>query len=387
MSDAIVPFEIAFPEADLEDLAARLARTRMPDQIPGTGWSYGTDYGYLTELLAYWRDKFDWRAAEARLNRLPHFKTHIDDHEIHFVHARSKHEDALPLLISHGWPGTVVEFLKVIDPLIDPEAHGGRAEDAFHVIAPSLPGYGFSEPTKRTGIGPVEIAAMWKQLMARLGYARYGAQGGDWGAIVTTCLGLADPEHLAGIHLNMPFTLPPPEGPEGLSEAELADLAELAVWNEKEAGYQRIQGTKPQSLGMALNDSPAGLACWITEKFHGWTDCDGQIENVLTKDELLTNIMVYWLTGTITSSTRLYYEVFSNPLAMATLVGKKVEVPTGVARFPREIMRFPRKWVEKSYNVTHWTAFPKGGHFAAMERPEDFVGDVRKFFATVRASA
>jgi pimeloyl-ACP methyl ester carboxylesterase len=382
MSDAITPYQIEVPDEALEDLNTRLARTRMPDQIPCTGWTYGTDYGYLRELLDYWQTKYDWRAAEAELNAFDHFQTTIEDHRIHFVHVRSPHENALPLLISHGWPGTVVEFLKVIGPLTDPTAHGGNAEDAFHVVCPSLPGYGFSEPTRETGFDFTRMAGIFKQLMARLGYTGWAAQGGDWGALVTTALGHLAKDELAGIHLNMPFALPPPEGEEGLSDAEKADLAEMAQWNELEAGYQKIQGTKPQTLGVGLNDSPAGLCSWITEKFHGWTDCDGDIENVLTKDELLTNVMVYWLTGTITSSMRLYYEVFRGTPPPSLF--SKVPVPTGVARFPREIMRFPRAWVERSYEVTHWSSFDKGGHFAAMERPEAFVGDLREFFATVR---
>jgi pimeloyl-ACP methyl ester carboxylesterase len=380
MAEAIERFRIEVGDEVLEDLKRRLAATRFPDQIDGTGWDYGAELGTVRELCAYWRDKFDWRAQEARLNQLDHFKTTIDGQSIHFAHVRSKHENAFPLLISHGWPGTIVEFLDVIGPLTDPEAHGGRAEDAFHVVTPSLPGYGFSEPTRTRGWDVKRMAAAFAELMSRLGYARYGAQGGDWGALITTWIGRLDPEHAAGIHLNMP--LGAPGDPSGLTPQEQADLADLASFQADETGYQRIQGTKPQTLGFGLNDSPAGLAAWIVEKFHRWSDCNGDVESVYTKDQLLTNIMVYWVTQTITSSTRLYFEVFKQ--GQDGMGDARVEVPTGVARFPKEILRFPRAWVEKSYNVVHWTDMPKGGHFAAMEQPALFVEDVRKFFAKVR---
>jgi microsomal epoxide hydrolase len=378
MSGEIEKYEIFVPDPVLEDLKRRLGAARLPDQIPGTGWEYGAESSYLRELIAYWRDEFDWRAQETALNRLSHFTTAIDDQRIHFVHARSPHENATPLLILHGWPGSVVEFTKVIGPLTDPAAHGGSAEDAFHVVCPSLPGYGFSEVTKSRGWDAYTMAEVFAELMARLGYPRYGAQGGDWGAIIATNLGVLDAQHLCGIHLNMPFALPPPEGQEGLSEAEKADLADYAAFEQNETGYQRIQGTKPQTLGFALNDSPAGLCAWIVEKFHTWMDCQGDIESAITRDELLTNVTVYWVTQTITSSTRLYYEVFKR--ARIAILTDRVEVPTGVARFPKEIMRFPRKWVERHYNVTHWTEMPRGGHFAAMEQPALFVDDLRAFF-------
>lgn len=378
MSSEIEKYEIFVPDPVLEDLRRRLGAARLPDQIPGTGWEYGAESSYLRELIAYWRDEFDWRAQEAALNRLPHFTTAIDDQRIHFIHARSPHENATPLLILHGWPGSVVEFAKVIGPLTDPVAHGGGAGDAFHVVCPSLPGYGFSEVTKSRGWDAYKMAEVFAELMARLGYPRYGAQGGDWGAIIATNLGVLDAQHLCGIHLNMPFALPPPEGQEGLNEAEKADLADYAAFEQNETGYQRIQGTKPQTLGFALNDSPAGLCAWIVEKFHTWMDCQGDIESVITRDELLTNVTVYWVTQTITSSTRLYYEVFKR--ARIAILTERVEVPTGVARFPKEIMRFPRKWVERHYNVTHWTQMPRGGHFAAMEQPALFVDDLRAFF-------
>ncbi len=382
MSEAIERFEIKISQEVLDDLQQRLARTRMPDQIPGTDWSYGAELGYMGELLEYWRNDFDWRAQEAELNRLEHFRTTIDGQGIHFIHARSPHEGAHPLLISHGWPGSFFEFLNVIGPLTDPVAHGGRAEDAFHVICPSLPGYGFSDPTVTTGWDIQRIAEAWKVLMARLGYERYGAQGGDWGAIITTNLAACDAEHLSGIHLNMAMALPPPEGEEGLSDADKAILAHTAEYDNTGSGYFKIQSTKPQTLGFGLNDSPAGLAAWIAEKFHGWMDCDGEIENIISKDQLLTNITLYWVTQTITSSTRLYYE--TTKLPRLAILFNRIEVPVGVLSVPKEILRYPRKWVERHYNVTHWTERDKGGHFLALEQPEVFVDDVRKFFRSVR---
>jgi len=381
MAQAIAPFSIAIDQSVLDDLHRRLAATRFPDQIAGTGWTYGAELGYVKDLVAYWRDRFDWRAQERALNRLSHFRTEIDGQQIHFVHARSQHAQALPLIISHGWPGSIVEFLKVIGPLTDPEAHGGKADDAFNVVCPSLPGYGFSEVTKTPQWDTHRMAEAFAELMRRLGYGRYGAQGGDWGALITTDLGILDPTHVCGIHLNMPLALPQEERSD-LTDAERDDLAAMQMFDWEETGYQKIQGSKPQTLGFGLNDSPAGLAAWIVEKFHTWSDCGGAVESLFTKDELLTNIMIYWVTQTITSSTRLYYEVFRG--GRVGFVTNRVEVPTGVARFPKEIMRFPRKWIERHYNVTHWTVMPKGGHFAAMEQPELFVDDVRKFFRTVR---
>ena len=381
MSDATQQFRIHVEDAALADLRRRLDATRWPEQIEGTGWEYGAELGYVRELVTHWRDRFDWRAAEARLNHFDHFRTEIDGQRIHFLHAPSPHANALPLLISHGWPGTVVEFLEVIEPLREPEKFGGKAEDAFHVVCPSLPGYGFSEPTKSRQWDLQRMAEAFATLMARLGYDRYGAQGGDWGALVTTNLGVLDAKHLAGIHLNMPMALPQPNQ-DDLTDEEKADLAWHEVWEREETGYQRIQGTKPQTLGFSLMDSPAGLAAWIVEKFRTWSDCDGNPENVFTRDQLLTNISVYWFTGTITSSMRLYYEVFKG--GRVGFIGNRIEVPTGVARFPKEIFRFPRSWVENHYNVTHWTKMPKGGHFAAMEQPALYLEDVRAFFRSVR---
>jgi len=381
MSESIEAFTIHFEDAALEDLRRRLAHARLPDQIEGTGWEYGIPTAYLRELVDTWRDAYDWRAAEARLNDLDHFRTTIDGQPIHFVHARSAHADALPLLLVHGWPGSIVEFQDVIPRLVAPEARGGSAADAFHVVAPSLPGYGLSGPTRERGWDVRRIARAFATLMSRLGYTRYGAQGGDWGAQIVTRIPALDPEHCAALHLNMPLGIRPKEKI-ALSEQDQADLAAMAAFQNEESAYALQQGTKPQTLGVGLNDSPAGLLAWIVEKFRAWSDCDGHPENAFTRDQLLTNVTLYWLTGTATSSARLYWESRHGGMWSETL--ERVRVPTGVARFPKEVLRTPRAWVELQYHVTHWTEMPRGGHFAAMEQPELFVDDLRRFFASVR---
>jgi pimeloyl-ACP methyl ester carboxylesterase len=381
MTEQIEPFRIHVDDAVLDDLSGRLARTRFPDEIAGTGWEYGIPIGYLRELVEYWRGAYDWRAQESRLNELPQFRTEIDGQSVHFVHARSAHADAFPLLLIHGWPGSIVEFLDAIPMLTDPARNGGSSDDAFHVIAPSLPGYGFSEPPRTRGWDPRRIAEAFAELMRRSGYARYGAQGGDWGSQVATRIGALDPGHCAAIHLNMPIA-ERPDAPLPLSDADTSDLAAMQQFGREESGYALEQGTKPQTLGASLNDSPAGLLAWIVEKFRSWSDCDGNPENVFTRDQLLTNVMVYWVTQTITSSARLYREARQSDRA-----GEKpqfVAVPTGIARYPKEVLRFPRAWVERQYNVTHWADMPRGGHFAAMEQPALFAGDLRSFFRTVR---
>jgi microsomal epoxide hydrolase len=379
-------FEIAIPEGTLSDLRDRLARTRFPDQLRDARWDYGTELEYLKQLCAYWRDKFDWRAQERMLNGFDQFTTTIDGRRLHFVHVRSRHEHALPLVITHGWPGSFFEFYKVIGPLTDPEAHGGDRRDAFHVVCPSMPGYGFSEPPHERGFDVRKVAETVKALMAELGHRRYGAQGGDWGSAVTTLLGLLDAERVAGIHLNMVIARPP-EGEDpaaGLTEAERAALAEARRWGEQETGYQRIQGTKPQTLGYGLNDSPAGLAAWIVEKFRTWSDCGGDVESRFSKDELLTNVTIYWVTQSITSSTRLYYESMRGASFFQGM--GRVEVPTACAIFPKELARPPRRWAERVYNVQRWTEFPRGGHFAALEEPEALVEDLRASTATCAES-
>lgn len=385
MSEPIEGFRIHVDEPVLEDLRRRLSSTRLPDELEGGGWEYGIPLGYLRELIAYWRDRYDWRAEEARLNELPHFRTRIDGESVHFVHARSSRDDAMPLLLMHGWPGSIVEFLDVIPRLTEPEAHGGRAADAFHVIAPSLPGYGLSGPTRARGWDVRRVARAFVELMHRLGYARYGAQGGDWGAQIATRIGALDPQHCVAVHLNMPLAVRPRDaGP--LGDEDKADLAAMARFQREESGYALLQGTRPQTLGVALNDSPAGLLAWIVEKFRAWSDCDGDPENAFSRDRLLTNVTLYWVTQTIASSARLYWE--SRHGGVWDEVPDFVGVPTGVARYPKEeVLRFPRAWVERQYNVTRWAVMPRGGHFAAMEQPELFVADLRAFFGTMRGSA
>lgn len=379
--DTIERFQIRVDDSVLEDLRTRLEKTRIPDQIEGTGWEYGIPLDYLRELVEYWREGYDWRTQEARLNELEHFRTRVDGQSIHFIHARSEHADALPLLLTHGWPGSVLEFLDVIPRLTAPEAHGGHAADAFHVVAPSLPGYGFSEPTRTRGWNVQRIARAFVELMGRLGYSRYGAQGGDWGAQVSTRIGALDPEHCAAIHLNMPIA-DPPEDRVPLSDVDKADLTAMQSFQREESGYALEQATKPQTLGVGLNDSPAGLLAWIVEKFRTWSDCDGHPENVFTRDQLINNVMVYWVTQTIASSARLYWE--HQHVGSGEAPPQYVGVPTGVARYPKEVLRFPRSWVERRYNVTHWAVMPRGGHFAAMEQPELFTDDLRNFFRTMR---
>ena len=384
----IRPFEISVPDAVLADLRVRLAATRFPDQV-GDPWVYGTDIDYLRQLVDYWRDEYDWRAQERGLNALDHYKTRIDGLDIHFIHQRSPEPDALPIVITHGWPGSVVEFLEVIGPLTDPVAHGGNAADAFHVVAPSMPGYGFSDKPRVPGMGPQQIADVNAQLMARLGYERYGAQGGDWGAAVGTWIAARHPQHVAGLHLNMVFAGPPADSDDptgGAAPEELARMQARQAELVDGIAYAAIQGTKPQTLGYGLNDSPAGLAGWIVEKFQSWCDCSGNPETIFTKDQLLTNIMLYWVTGTATSAARLYYESSRQAAAggLIFMPEGRIEVPTGVALFPQELILPPRAWVERQFNLTHWTEMPRGGHFAAFEQPELFVEDLRTFYRDLR---
>ena len=378
----VEPFRIAVPDAVLTDLRERLARTRFPDEIPDSGWTYGTNLAYLKELVAYWRDKYDWRAAERRLNQFDQFTTTIDGLDIHFIHQRSRSTDAMPLVISHGWPGSFVEFTKIIPLLTDPAAHGGSAADAFHVVAISLPGFGFSgKPTER-GYGPERIAGVVATLMARLGYTRYGLQGGDWGASVSRFAAINDAKHVAGLHSNFCLAGPPPgakDPNEGVPPAEIERTRARQAFFETERGYFLEQSTKPQTIGYALDDSPAGLAAWIVEKFRSWSDSGGEVEKSFTRDDLLTNITLYWVTQTATSSARIYYENQRAPP-----LSRRVEVPTACAVFPKEISIPPRRWAEAQYNVTRWTEMPRGGHFAALEEPQLLADDIRAFFRTLR---
>ncbi|MGH8984086.1 MAG: epoxide hydrolase family protein [Acidimicrobiia bacterium] len=378
------PFRVEVPEVILEDLRLRLARTRLPNEVEGVGWEQGTELGYLRSLVGSWEHEYDWRRVEAELNQLEHGMTEVDGQRLHFVHARSPEPDALPLLLVHGWPGSVIEFLDVFGPLTDPRAHGGDGRDAFHVVAPSLPGYGFSGPTVERGWTPRRIAGAFVELMHALGYQRYGAQGGDWGSVVAANVADLAPDRVAGLHLNF-VVVPRPKGEDAprLTEAEEGALARLMEWRLDGAGYQEIQGTRPQTLGYALQDSPAGLAAWIVEKFRAWSDCDGDVERSFSRDRLLDNVTLYWVTGTATSSTRLYWE--TRRAGRATLPQSYIGVPTGIAHYPAEVMRSPRAWVERRYNVTHWAEQPRGGHFAAMEVPDLFVSDLRAFFGTIRS--
>ncbi|HTI77819.1 MAG TPA: alpha/beta fold hydrolase, partial [Mycobacterium sp.] len=361
---------IAVPDADLADLKDRLARTRWPEAETVDDWNQGIPLSYTRELADYWANEYDWRASEAALNRFDHFTTEIDDLDIHFIHQRSSVDDAFPLLITHGWPGSIVEFHKVIEPL---------TAAGFDVVCPSLPGYGFSGKPSGTGWGVEKIAEAWETLMGRLGYQRYGAQGGDWGAAVTTQIG-RNGGNCAAIHLNMPLARPTGDL-KNPTEEEKQALAHLAYHRKWGTGYSKQQSTRPQTVGYGLVDSPVGQLAWIVEKFWSWTDNDGHPEDVLTRDELLDNVMLYWATATAASSARLYWESFR---IFEGGERKRVELPTGVASFPKEILRAPRSWCEGAYNITHWTTMPRGGHFAAFEQPELFVGDVSAFFSTVR---
>jgi pimeloyl-ACP methyl ester carboxylesterase len=379
MTTEIEAFRIEATADQLDDLRRRLRATRWPDRETVDDWSQGIPLAYVQDVCTYWADKYDWRAREARLNRFPQFRTRIDGLGIHFLHLRSPHAGALPLVISHGWPGSVVEFHKVIEPLADPTAHGGEARDAFHVVCPSLPGFGFSDKPTRAGWKVERIARAWSELMSRLGYARYAAQGGDWGAMVTTAIGLQDGAHCAGIHLNMPIATPDPATMNDLTDAEKAALASMQHYERWDSGYSKQQSTRPQTVGYGLADSPAGQAAWILEKFWAWTDCDGHPENVLTRDELLDNVMLYWLPGAAASSARLYWESFGTPSL------DPVEVPTGCSIFPKEIFRTSRRWAEKRFRrLVHFRELPRGGHFAAFEQPETFVREVRETFRHVR---
>ena len=373
------PFKIAVDDEILADLKTRLARTRFPGQIDDAHWRYGVELNYLKELVAYWRDKYDWREQERKLNQFDQFTTEIDGLDIHFIHQRSKEKDATPLVITHGWPGSFYEFYKVIGPLTDPVAHGGKAEDAFHVVCPSLPGFGFSEKPRKAGWSVDRMSEVIAKLMARLGYDRYGAQGGDWGSGVSRWLGTYDSERVIGVHLNFlpggpPRSLKDPW--EGVTAAERERMEKRRAELRTHFGYSSIQGTRPQTIGYALNDSPVGQAAWIIDKFWAWSDHRGKLENSFTKDELLTNVMIYWITETPTSSARIYFERQNY-----TGDRKPGRVPFGAVLFPKEINVPPRKWVEARYNLVHWTEMPRGGHFAALEVPELFVKDVRQFFS------
>jgi len=382
----VKPFAIAISDEQLEDLGLRLRLTRWPDAIEDMGWEGGTDRAFLQGLAGYWQTGFDWRAQEARLNALPQFVGELDGIDVHFVHQRGTGPAPFPLVITHGWPGSFVEMEQIIPLLADPGGHGADPADAFDVVVPSLPGYGFSQWPSRPGFGPYHASDLWMRLMTGLGYERFGAQGGDWGASVSTWLAFRFPDHVAGLHLNfIPGSYRPPlgDGQPPLSEDERAFLDASLAWADAEGAYGHIQRTRPQTLAYVLTDSPVGLAAWIVEKFRAWSDCGGDVERAFTMDALLTNISIYWFTSTIGSSMRLYRESGRRPLHFAA--GEHVSPPLGVAAFPHELPMPPRAWVERVYNVARWTPMPRGGHFAAMEAPELLAEEIRAFFRPLRA--
>jgi len=380
MTIAIEPFSIAVGDDVLDDLRLRLRNTRWPEAEAVGDWSQGMPLKWIQQICRYWAEDYDWRRREALLNRFPQFTTEIDGLSIHFLHVRSPHPQAMPLIITHGWPGSIVEFHKVIEPLTNPTAFGGDAADAFHLVCPSLPGFGFSAKPNATGWGVNRIARAWASLMDRLGYQRFCAQGGDWGSAVTTALGAQDSEHCAGIHITLAMAARPDVVGEPTPE-EARALKGAKYYADWDSGYSKQQSTRPQTLGYGLTDSPSGQAAWILEKFWAWTDCDGDPLNILGRDELLDNVMLYWVTATAASSARLYWESFGP----ARRTAQTVTIPTGVAVFPKEIITPVRRWMEPRYtDIRHWSEMPKGGHFAAFEQPELFVQEVRKYFGMLR---
>jgi pimeloyl-ACP methyl ester carboxylesterase len=383
------PFSVKVPEDELIELRRRLGATRWPDRETVTDRSEGVQLAKLQDLVRYWGTDYDWRKAEAKLNFRPQFMTEIDGLDIHFMHVRSPHPNALPLIMTHGWPGSLFEMLKVIDPLTNPTAHGGREEDAFHLVVPSMPGYGFSEKPKSTGWNPDRIARAWTELMGRLGYDRFVSQGGDWGSVVSDAMARQGPPGLLGIHVNMPATVPaeiatalaaggPP--PAGLSGDEQAAYQQMDALYRRGSGYAGMMLTRPQTIGYSLTDSPAGLAAWFYDKFADWTDSGGDPERALTRDEMLDDVTLYWLTNSGTSSARLYWENNTNNFNAVD-----VSVPTGVTVFPGEIYQAPRSWTERAYHqLIYYNRVDKGGHFAAWEQPELFSSEVRAAFRPLR---
>jgi microsomal epoxide hydrolase len=387
------PFEVAVPESALEDLRRRLARTRLPEGLGGVGGDYGLPRPVAESFLDHWQHHYDWREWEARLNRHPQFMATGAGETLHLLHVRSPEPDALPLVMTHGWPGSVLEFLDAIGPLADPRAHGADPVDAFHVVVPSMPGYGFSGPTTRVGVDVDVVAAAIADVMSQLGYQHFVAQGGDWGALVTRRLGDAHADRVIGIHCNMLFAFPSDgsRAMDGVTDAEQARMGQAVARIKNGVGYMGIQSTKPQTLAYAQSDSPMGIAAWILEKFYAWSDlaigADGlpTIDGVFTADQLLTNVMLYWLTNTAGSAARLYAESARAGTAATSPWTGRVDVPTGHAVYPRELLQTPRVWAEQRYNIVHWSEQPRGGHFAAFEQPKLFVDDIRAFGRVLRA--
>ena len=376
-------FALRVPDETLTDLRARLARVRWPDEAPDAGWTHGTSLAYMKELVAYWRERYDWRIHEARLNRWRQFTVPLRGIDLHFIHEPGVGPAPLPLLLSHGWPGSIAEFERIVPMLTDPARFGGNPADAFTVVAPSLPGYTLSFREGQPRLGIVEIADLLAELMTDvLGYRRFAAQGGDWGAFITSCLGAAYPDRLAGIHVNLLAVRRDQTPPSAPTDEEKAYLEELAQWMREETGYMQIQGTRPQTLAYGLTDSPVGLAAWIVEKFRAWSDCGGDVERRFSKDILLTNVMLYWVTGAIGSSFWPYYARAHSAWPISER--RPVRVPTAYASFPREILHPPRAWAERVYDIRRWTAMPAGGHFAALEEPEALAADIRAFFRDLR---
>ncbi|MCK9382471.1 MAG: epoxide hydrolase [Sulfuritalea sp.] len=379
MSESIDPFKLAVTDETLADLRSRLANTRWPDRETVGDWSQGVPLDRIKALCDYWARDYDWRHCEARLNGFGQYHTSIDGLRIHFLHVRSPSPDAVPLILTHGWPGSVVEFLDVIGPLTDPVAHGGNAADAFHVVIPSLPGYGFSDKPATTGWGVERIAAAWIALMTRLGYQRFLAQGGDWGAAVTSAIGMLAPPECVGIHLNMPLIYPGKDDLLHLTAAEQASVASMKFYRQSDSGYAKLQRTRPQTLAYGLTDSPAAQAAWIYEKFYAWTDNRGEPESALTRDAMLDNIMLYWLPATAASAARLYWE------SLAFFKTTPLALPVGVTIYPKEFSRPSRRWAERHFaNIIHWNETEKGGHFAAFEQPALFVTELRNCFRKIR---
>jgi pimeloyl-ACP methyl ester carboxylesterase len=377
------PFSIHVAEDVLDDLRARLRGVRWPDEIPNSGWLYGTNLAYMKALVTYWREVYDWRQHEALLNGFKQYMVPLGGVDLHFIHEPGHGPHPMPLLLSHGWPGSVLEFHKLIPLLTDPARFGGDPADAFTVIAPSLPGYGFSFRPDQPRFHVDAIADLFAQLMTDvLGYRRFGAQGGDWGASITSLLGLNYADRVAAIHLNLLMLRRDISAPAHPTDEERTYLEDLRQWLNEETGYQWIQGTRPQTLAYGLTDSPVGLAAWVIEKFRTWSDCGGDVERRFTKDELLTNVMIYWVTGAINASFWPYYARRREPWPIPE--GVRVEVPTAYAAFPREIVRPPRPWAEHVYNIQRWTPMPAGGHFAALEEPEALAADLRAFFRGLR---
>jgi len=380
-------FSIPYSKSAVEDLRVRLERTRWPDEIPGSGWKHGASLGYMKEICRYWKDHFDWKAQVEKLSALHHYRFTGQGIGIHFIHERGKGSSPIPLIITHGWPGSFLEMLKIIPMLTDPGSQGGDSGDSFDVVVPSLPGFGFSDRPTQSGMNTFRIAELWAGLMKELGYDRFGAQGGDFGASVSTILGLRHADHMIGVHLNyipgsyMPY-LEPGTKP---TQIEQAFLDEADHWYAESGAYAHLQRTTPQTAAYGLNDSPAALAAWIVEKFRDWADCDGDVERRFSRDELLTNATLYWMTETIHSSCRLYYETRKAPIHFQR--GESVRVPCGIAYFPKEAPFPPRSWIERGYNIQHWTDMPHGGHFAAAEEPELLAKDIQHFFRTLRSRA